>query len=190
MCVFYLKRVHLLVESVHDETRSNLCWHHLNDFRATSAVAGAMTLWPTLTEHHHQTHNFHHMMSPSAKPDCPTAKTGLMGGDAFLSLISSLFWISSLMLVNNAREDYLQELYPNVQSLAVSFILQIHLFFFVSMNGDIIFLDTVYSFSGIWGNFFNYTMATRHFKVMNFFSIATLILYQLVPVLVQKTSQN
>ncbi|KAK2453007.1 hypothetical protein P8452_00679 [Trifolium repens] len=47
--------------------------------------------------------------------DCPTAKTGLMGGGAFLCLISSLFWLLSLMLVKNAREDYLEEdVPPNV----------------------------------------------------------------------------
>ena len=41
--------------------------------------------------------------------ECPTAKTGLLGGGAFLSLDSSLFWLVCLMLADNAREDYFDE---------------------------------------------------------------------------------
>lgn len=40
---------------------------------------------------------------------CPTAKTGLLGGGAFVSLDSALFWLVSLMLADNAREDYFSE---------------------------------------------------------------------------------
>ena len=40
---------------------------------------------------------------------CPTAKTGLLGGGAFVSLDSALFWLVALMLADNAREDYFEE---------------------------------------------------------------------------------
>ncbi|WJX09895.1 hypothetical protein P8452_00679 [Trifolium repens] len=70
----------------------------------------------TMTEQHHWRHNLYSAnVTTSTKLDCPTAKTGLMGGGAFLCLISSLFWLLSLMLVKNAREDYLEEdVPPNV----------------------------------------------------------------------------
>ncbi|XP_045818330.1 uncharacterized protein LOC123911048 [Trifolium pratense] len=79
-----------------------------------SILGGVMTLWPTVTEQHHWRHNFYsaNITTTSTKLNCPTAKTGLMGGGAFLCLISSLFWLSSLMLVKNAREDYLEEVVP------------------------------------------------------------------------------
>ncbi|KAG1337969.1 hypothetical protein COCNU_04G002750 [Cocos nucifera] len=40
---------------------------------------------------------------------CPTAKTGVLGGAAFLNLDASLFWLVSLMLTMNVREDYFGE---------------------------------------------------------------------------------
>lgn len=46
---------------------------------------------------------------------CPTAKTGILGGGAFLSLDSTLFWLVALMLASNAREDYLDEIEGKVQ---------------------------------------------------------------------------
>ncbi|CAJ2674895.1 unnamed protein product [Trifolium pratense] len=82
-----------------------------------STLGGVMTLWPTVTEqHYHWRHNFYSAnVTTSTKLNCPTAKTGLMGGGAFLCLISSLFWLSSLMLVKNARDDYLEEVVsPNI----------------------------------------------------------------------------
>jgi hypothetical protein len=84
--------------------------------RTISILGGVMTLWPTMAEQHHWRHNFYSAnVTTSTKLDCPTAKTGLMGGGAFLCLISSLFWLLSLMLVKNAREDYLEEdVPPNV----------------------------------------------------------------------------
>ena len=51
-------------------------------------------------------HNIHH----NAVTKCPTAKTGLLGGGAFLSLDSCLFWLVALMLAGNAREDYFNEI--------------------------------------------------------------------------------
>lgn len=64
-----------------------------------------MLLWPTITEQIHLTHKVHHELDYA----CPTAKTGLLGGGAFLSLDSCLFWLVALMLADNAREDYLDE---------------------------------------------------------------------------------
>ncbi|KAE8673399.1 Detected protein of unknown function [Hibiscus syriacus] len=43
------------------------------------------------------------------KSTCPTAKTGLFGGAAFMALNASLFWLICLMLVDDVRKDYLAE---------------------------------------------------------------------------------
>ena len=64
-----------------------------------------MLLWPTITEHKHLVSNIHYNL----KTTCPTAKTGLLGGGAFLALDSALFWLVSLMLADNAREDYFDD---------------------------------------------------------------------------------
>ncbi|KAG2691655.1 hypothetical protein I3843_08G018200 [Carya illinoinensis] len=71
----------------------------------TAGLAGTLLLWPTITEQIHLTRNVHH----NVNTDCPTAKTGLLGGGAFLSLDASLFWLVALMLADNAREDYFDE---------------------------------------------------------------------------------
>ncbi|KAJ1420141.1 hypothetical protein SESBI_14581 [Sesbania bispinosa] len=71
----------------------------------TTGLAATMLLWPTITEHTHLTHNVHHDLSYT----CPTAKTGLLGGGAFLSLDSCLFGLVALMLADNAREDFFNE---------------------------------------------------------------------------------
>ncbi|XP_057434585.1 uncharacterized protein LOC130727463 [Lotus japonicus] len=71
----------------------------------STGLAAAMLLWPTITEQIHLTHKVHHELDYA----CPTAKTGLLGGGAFLSLDSCLFWLVALMLADNAREDYLDE---------------------------------------------------------------------------------
>ncbi|KAE9599430.1 hypothetical protein Lal_00039520 [Lupinus albus] len=68
----------------------------------TTGLAATMLLWPTITEHIHLSHNVH----SDVNYDCPTAKTGLLGGGAFLSLDSSLFWLITLMLADNVREDF------------------------------------------------------------------------------------
>lgn len=73
--------------------------------RGTTGLAAALLLWPTISEQLHITHNIHHNL----QTDCPTAKTGLLGGGAFLSLDSAFFWLVALMLADNAREDYFQE---------------------------------------------------------------------------------
>ncbi|KAM7459697.1 hypothetical protein LguiA_036691 [Lonicera macranthoides] len=64
----------------------------------TVAGMGALLLWPTITEQLRLSHNVHHNMETS----CATAKTGLVGGDAFVSLDSARFWLVSFMLADNA----------------------------------------------------------------------------------------
>ncbi|XP_060211212.1 uncharacterized protein LOC132638286 [Lycium barbarum] len=77
----------------------------LNVALGTTGLAAALLLWPTISEQLHITRNIHHNL----QTECPTAKTGLLGGGAFLSLDSALFWLVCLMLANNAREDYFEE---------------------------------------------------------------------------------
>ncbi|KAL0553270.1 hypothetical protein IC582_007159 [Cucumis melo] len=72
----------------------------------TTGLAITLLVWPTVTEQLHLTRNVHH----NTETACPTAKTGLLGGGAFLSLDSSLFWLVALMLAGNAREDYFDEI--------------------------------------------------------------------------------
>ncbi|XP_027332030.1 uncharacterized protein LOC113847246 [Abrus precatorius] len=70
-----------------------------------TGLAAAMLLWPTITQQLHITNNVHRDINY----ECPTAKTGLLGGGAFLSLDSSLLWLIALMLADNAREDFFEE---------------------------------------------------------------------------------
>ncbi|KAK6911200.1 DESIGUAL/Modifying wall lignin-1/2 [Dillenia turbinata] len=70
-----------------------------------SLLASGLTLWVTITEHLHLVNNVHRNVNTT----CPTAKTGLFGGAAFLALDASLFWLVSLMLADNARSDYLDD---------------------------------------------------------------------------------
>ncbi|KAK9279937.1 hypothetical protein L1049_013621 [Liquidambar formosana] len=77
----------------------------------TTGLGAAMLLWPTITEQLHLSRNIHHNLNS----DCPTAKTGLLGGGAFLSLDASLFWLVSLMLAENVREDYFDQIEENVK---------------------------------------------------------------------------
>ncbi|CAN8229852.1 unnamed protein product [Cochlearia groenlandica] len=71
----------------------------------TSGLGLSLLLWPTITEQLHLTRNVHRNLETA----CPTAKTGLLGGGAFVSLDSCLFWLVALMLADNAREDHLDE---------------------------------------------------------------------------------
>ncbi|KAK6927754.1 DESIGUAL/Modifying wall lignin-1/2 [Dillenia turbinata] len=71
-----------------------------------AGLAAVLLLWPTITEQIHLTRNIHHNL----ETDCPTAKTGLLGGGAFVSLDAALFWLVCLMLAANSREDFLEEL--------------------------------------------------------------------------------
>ncbi|GMH13360.1 hypothetical protein Nepgr_015201 [Nepenthes gracilis] len=72
----------------------------------TAGLAAALLLWPTITEQLHLIKKVHHNL----QYDCPTAKTGLIGGGAFVALDSCLFWLICLMLADNAREDYFDEI--------------------------------------------------------------------------------
>lgn len=49
-------------------------------------------------------------MYPITTEECPTAKEGLLGGGAFLSLDAALLWLVALMLASNVRADYFEEL--------------------------------------------------------------------------------
>ncbi|KAL6296502.1 hypothetical protein ACE6H2_004644 [Prunus campanulata] len=77
----------------------------------TAGLAAALLLWPTITEQLHRSRKVHR------NPDttCPTAKTGLLGGGAFVSLDASLLWLVALMLADNAREDYFEETEEDVK---------------------------------------------------------------------------
>ena len=81
-------------------------WCTFSVCRFTTGLAITLLVWPTVTEQLHLTRNVHHNIETA----CPTAKTGLLGGGAFLSLDSSLFWLVALMLAGNAREDYFDEI--------------------------------------------------------------------------------
>lgn len=70
-----------------------------------TAFGEAMTLWATVTEALHRVHNVHH----DPNEECATAKQGVFGGAFLLSVCSFLLWLICLMLVTNAREDYLQD---------------------------------------------------------------------------------
>ena len=64
-------------------------------------VAEGLMMWAVIIEHNHHVNHTHLL------PKCPTAKTGLMGGAAFLALDTTLFWLVCQMLTMNAREDHL-----------------------------------------------------------------------------------
>ncbi|RRT80846.1 hypothetical protein B296_00023103 [Ensete ventricosum] len=49
--------------------------------------------------------NVHHDLTTQ----CPTAKTGLFGGGAFLALDAAIFWLICQMLTMNSRSDYFDE---------------------------------------------------------------------------------
>ncbi|GMN39785.1 hypothetical protein TIFTF001_009016 [Ficus carica] len=68
----------------------------------TAGLGAALTLWPTIDEQHHLKNKVY----PISTTECPTAKTGLIGGAAFVSLDSSLFWLVALILATNVRDDY------------------------------------------------------------------------------------
>ncbi|XP_022974556.1 uncharacterized protein LOC111473246 [Cucurbita maxima] len=79
----------------------------------TTGLTITLLVWPTITEKIHLTRNVHQNLETA----CSTAKTGLLGGGAFLSLDSSLFWLVALMWAGNAREDYFDEIEENGDSV-------------------------------------------------------------------------
>ncbi|KAK9946152.1 hypothetical protein M0R45_011629 [Rubus argutus] len=74
----------------------------------TIGLAASFLLWPIIT-HHHPKYNITGNQNPSSAT-CPTAKTGVLGGGAFLSLNSSLLWLACFIFASNAREDYFEDL--------------------------------------------------------------------------------
>ncbi|KAJ6845713.1 uncharacterized protein M6B38_286345 [Iris pallida] len=72
---------------------------------SVTVLAEGMMMWATITEGLHRSRNVHQDLTTQ----CPTAKTGLFGGAAFLALDASLFWLVCQMLTLNARADYLEE---------------------------------------------------------------------------------
>ncbi|XP_077224651.1 uncharacterized protein LOC143857970 [Tasmannia lanceolata] len=72
---------------------------------SVSVLAEGMMMWASITEGLHRVRNVHHDLQTG----CPTAKTGLFGGAAFLALDASLFWLVCQMLTLNARADYLED---------------------------------------------------------------------------------
>ncbi|KAJ7294436.1 hypothetical protein O6H91_08G004800 [Diphasiastrum complanatum] len=64
-----------------------------------------LLIWATVIESNHRNYNIHHQ----ALDSCPTAKTGLYGGAAFLALATTLFWLICMILVVNIRSDHLTE---------------------------------------------------------------------------------
>ncbi|CAL9098201.1 hypothetical protein MUK42_13660 [Musa troglodytarum] len=68
-------------------------------------IALVMLVWTTVTEGLHRSRNVHHDLTTP----CPTAKTGLFGGGAFLALDAAIFWLICQMLTMNARSDYFDE---------------------------------------------------------------------------------
>ncbi|EPS65051.1 hypothetical protein M569_09730, partial [Genlisea aurea] len=87
-------------------------WCSTNIYVAVaSAILGIVfLLWQSIEEQLHRTMNVHKDLNY----DCPTAKTGLFGGGAFVSLNSALFWLMALLIVTNVREDYFETTEKNV----------------------------------------------------------------------------
>ncbi|KAL0008756.1 hypothetical protein SO802_010258 [Lithocarpus litseifolius] len=72
-------------------------------FGSTSAIRATFLLWLTIIEQLHLSCNIR------GNPDCYTAKKSLIGGAASVSLDASLFWLVSIMLALNAKEDYFDD---------------------------------------------------------------------------------
>ncbi|KAK4801114.1 hypothetical protein SAY86_021601 [Trapa natans] len=85
--------------------QTNIVFVFFNISLFTAGLGLTMLLHPTITGHLHRIRNVHRDL----ETHCPTAKTGVFGGGAFLSLDATLFWLLLLMLVSNAREDYFLE---------------------------------------------------------------------------------
>ena len=80
--------------------------------RFTTGLGAALLLWPTIQERNHLNNKVHH----DPNTTCPTAKTGLLGGGAFLSLDSALLWLVTLMLATNVREDYFDDAHTSFKN--------------------------------------------------------------------------
>ncbi|KAJ7569027.1 hypothetical protein O6H91_01G057900 [Diphasiastrum complanatum] len=67
--------------------------------------AEALLIWATVTESTSVKNRRHSVLLES----CPSAKTGLFGGAAFLALDSTLFWLICMMLITNMHSDHFSE---------------------------------------------------------------------------------
>ncbi|KAJ7966078.1 putative Transmembrane protein [Quillaja saponaria] len=103
LSLFYPYKGKAVPQSVLFQSTSFVVFFNISLF--TAGLAASLLLWPTITEQLHLSRNVHH----NIHTDCPTAKTGLLGGGAFLSLDSALFWLVAIMLADNAREDFFEE---------------------------------------------------------------------------------
>ncbi|CAN6583533.1 unnamed protein product [Malus baccata var. baccata] len=88
--------------------QSTLFVTFFNSTLGAIGLAAALLLWPTISGQQHHNNNMYQNLSSAS--GCPTAKTGVLGGGAFLSLNSSLLWLVCLMLASNARHDFLEDL--------------------------------------------------------------------------------
>lgn len=100
LSLFYPYKGKSIPQSILFKNTSFLVFFNIALF--TTGLGAALTLWPTFDEQHH----LKSQVYPISTTECPTAKTGLLGGAAFVSLDSSLFWLVALMLASNVREDY------------------------------------------------------------------------------------
>jgi hypothetical protein len=111
LSLFYPYKGKSVPQSVLFRSTSFLVFFNIALF--TGGLAATLLLWPTITEQLHLSRNVHKNLETT----CPTAKTGLLGGGAFVSLDSALFWLVALMLADNAREDYFDDLTTNGKGL-------------------------------------------------------------------------
>ncbi|KAG6485378.1 uncharacterized protein LOC122010574 [Zingiber officinale] len=70
-----------------------------------STLAFAFLIWTVVSEGLHRSRNVHYDLTTQ----CPTAKTGMFGGAAFLALDAAILWLVCLMLTMNVRADHFED---------------------------------------------------------------------------------
>ncbi|KAG6501034.1 uncharacterized protein LOC121995187 [Zingiber officinale] len=70
-----------------------------------STLAFAFLIWTVVTEGLHRSRNVHYDLTTQ----CPTAKTGMFGGAAFLALDAAILWLVCLTLTLNVRADHFED---------------------------------------------------------------------------------
>ncbi|KAG6481500.1 uncharacterized protein LOC122013551 [Zingiber officinale] len=70
-----------------------------------STLAFAFLIWTVVTEGLHRSRNVHYDLTTQ----CPTAKTGMFGGAAFLALDAAILWLVCLTLTLNVRADHFKD---------------------------------------------------------------------------------
>lgn len=81
-----------------------------------SVVALVLTLWATASQSSILRNNIHHDMATQ----CPTAKTGLIGGGGFMSLNAALMWYIVHTLSQNRKVDLFDEEYENHYDISLN----------------------------------------------------------------------